>query len=241
MWSPLIERLSPGFRCFCVDFPGFGQSFCSRERGLSLLEHAELCEQLMAHLLGAGERAVLIGQDVGGAIAELCAVRDASRIAGLVLMNSSCITDSPGVKAGWLGLGARIWLGKLIRDSSAAGPGPVRELVEQPWRRLRSRRTLLRTLRSLEESWPAVYERAFWRREIRKLEVPVLLLWGKWDLLNPPSRAAGLMNLLKEAYFFEDENCGHWPNLEDPAWVALKIREFVFRLGITRVRRSLSR
>lgn len=242
IWDGLSQRLSSSFRCVCPDFAGFGRSFSSRERGLSLLEHAEVCQLLMDRLLAPGAKAVLVGHDTGGAVAELCAVRDPDRVAGLVLINSSCVTGSPGFKTGWLGVGARLKLQRLLKEASVDG-GISLENVRAPWRRHASRQPLIRALKAMEETWPAFYERAFWRQELRNLKSPVLLLWGKWDSLNPPSRALELMKLFREADLFQEDACGHWPCLEDPAWAAMKIREFVFRLGyaVSPVRRALSR
>jgi pimeloyl-ACP methyl ester carboxylesterase len=109
-----------------------------------------------------------------------------------------------------------------LRQISGNGLEFVRDLVQEPRRRRHSRRALLEALRALEESWPGFYERAFWRQEIKKLEAPVLLLWGRWDSLNPPSRALAMLKMFHDAYLFQEEECGHWPCLE-PAWAALKI------------------
>src|SRR4051812_21510274 len=58
-WWPIIDRLFPRFRCYSVDLPGYGQSFSSRERGLSLLEHSQVVRHLVDRFVKKEERAVL--------------------------------------------------------------------------------------------------------------------------------------------------------------------------------------
>jgi pimeloyl-ACP methyl ester carboxylesterase len=86
-------------------------------------------------------------------------------------------------------------------------------------------------MRAFEVSWPGPFERQHWREELRKCSVPVLLLWGTRDPLNETERALKMVRELPEAYFFENEIAGHWPNLDDPDWVSDKILEFTFRLA----------
>jgi pimeloyl-ACP methyl ester carboxylesterase len=233
IWWPTIDRLFPRFRCFSIDLPGFGHSFSARERGLSLLEHAQIVSRVIERFVKKDERAVVIGQDIGGAIAQICALEMKQLISGVVLINCSGL-DEPvyGIKAGWFGLTMRWRLRRLLMASRILRPSaPMRAVLWDPWQSSKSREALVRALRAFEVSWPGPFERQAWREELRSLRMPALLLWGARDPLNQMERALHLMKELPEAYFFENENIGHWPNLEDPDWVSEKIREFTFRLA----------
>jgi pimeloyl-ACP methyl ester carboxylesterase len=61
--------------------------------------------------------------------------------------------------------------------------------------------------------------------------MPVLMLWGQQDVVNGSESGLRLMKDLPEAYFFENHEIGHWPHLENPAWVTGKMREFFFKMG----------
>jgi pimeloyl-ACP methyl ester carboxylesterase len=233
IWWPIIDRLFPRFRCFSIDLPGFGHSFSARERGLSLLEHAQIVSRVIERFVKKEERAVVVGHDIGGAIAQICALEMKPLISGVVLINCSGL-DEPvsGIKAGWFGLTMRWRLRRLLMSSRMLRPSaPMRAVLWDPWHSSKSRASLVRALRAFEVSWPGPFERQAWRDELRELCIPALLLWGARDPLNQMERALHLMRELPEAYFFENENIGHWPNLEDPDWVSEKIREFTFRLA----------
>jgi pimeloyl-ACP methyl ester carboxylesterase len=64
---------------------------------------------------------VLVGNDIGGAIAQLCAIRAPEAISALVLINSATLTREPGhLRTGWLCLSARRKLVQLLRRDSRA-------------------------------------------------------------------------------------------------------------------------
>lgn len=244
VWEPVADRLSERFRCYLIDLPGFGRSFSARERGLSLLEHAHLVRNLVFNTVEDGRLAILVGHDVGGAIAQLSSVSLKSRLAGVVLVNSSMLQEPlRAIKTGWFGWSARWRLSRLLAQSVAFNQA-IEGLLTDPWSLPTSRATLIRALNAFENSWPGPFERQFWKSEFRSLALPVLLLWGHRDPINPPSLGLKMVRELQEAYFFEREESGHWPNLDAPDWVSTKIQEFAFQVSqqeLRSARRSLSR
>jgi pimeloyl-ACP methyl ester carboxylesterase len=233
VWWPIIDRLFPRFRCFSVDLPGFGHSFSARERGLSLLEHSQIVHHLVDRFVSKDERAVLVGHDLGGAIAQVCALEMSNKVSGIVLINCSGLSEPVrGMKTGLFGWAMRWRLRKLLSHSCLARDSALfHSLLWDPWRNSQTRSALVRAMRAFEVSWPGPFERQYWREELRKSQIPVLLLWGTQDPINDTEIALKMMRELPEAYLFENEIAGHWPLLEDPDWVSDKILEFTFRLA----------
>src|SRR5206468_481209 len=93
-----------------------------------------------------------------------------------------------------------------------------------------SRKGLLRALRGLQTSWPSSENRRSWLSSIQKIPHPSLILWGVRDELNSVEIGLSLTRTLQDSSFFQNENCGHWPTLEDPGWVVTKIRHFLFQI-----------
>ncbi len=84
-WRPQINAYSDGFRVITVDLPGHG---ASRGGGgpLSLANMAARVLALMEHL--ALERALLMGDGLGGLVAQVMAAAYPDQVNGIVLVNA---------------------------------------------------------------------------------------------------------------------------------------------------------
>jgi pimeloyl-ACP methyl ester carboxylesterase len=225
LWQNLFKEVGSSFRCIALNLPGFQGSLVHRTKTPSLLEVSWVVEQVVrSYACGKPGSVVLVGHDYGGAIAQLCGLRCPDEVAGMVLFNSSCLTQSPQ-PAGWF---ARRHLKKALEASEGLSE-EARALVFEPWRRFSTRHRLLRALRAIEKTWPDREEQRGWLERIQDNQMPVLLLRGSHDPLNVHCELE-LLRCYPEIGFFEDAESGHFPFLENPEWVAQKMREFLFRL-----------
>jgi pimeloyl-ACP methyl ester carboxylesterase len=245
LWQPVVERLRFRFRCLSIDLPGFGESFSSRDDGYSLGELALMVRLIVSHFCKKGPKAVLVGHDVGGAIATMLACsappEEEKLIEALTLINSSSLSESSqGLKVGFFGVAARFQFLKTAAKSPLLSQLDL-ESIWKPWRGYHSqaRAALFRVFRSLEASWPGPFEQRFWRRELSRMNLPVLVLWGKNDHLNHRESGLELARIIPNVVYHEEEKCGHWALLENPDWVSVRIQEFLF--GIKLGQKSLSR
>jgi pimeloyl-ACP methyl ester carboxylesterase len=99
LWRHVLPKMT-GALCLAFEMVGYGDSIpAGRQRDISVRRQAEY---LLAWLDAIEvERAVFVGHDLGGGAVQIAAVRQPTRCAGLVLMNSIAY-DSwpiPSVKA----------------------------------------------------------------------------------------------------------------------------------------------
>jgi pimeloyl-ACP methyl ester carboxylesterase len=197
------------------------------------LEQAKLVRQVIQRFALKGQRLVLVGHDTGGAVAQLCALQETESVRGLVLINSAALTEPPSYfKTGFFSLRARLMLKHLSRLGSRK-ESPEHRLLMRDWANHARRASMVQAFHAWENTWPGPVERRRFREEVSKLRQPVLLLWGRRDPMSPFDHARELMRYLPDGYLFENEESGHWPCFEEPDWVELKIREFLFMLGAT--------
>jgi pimeloyl-ACP methyl ester carboxylesterase len=233
-WEPVTSALSRRFRCLLVDLPGFGRSFSVLQRGLTFHELEAFLKGLVLRFAppdGEGGGLVLVGHDIGGAVAQLGLRGLTDRLSGLVLINAGCLSEAEphpcsGALRSWK---ARRKLNKLFGCSQPLSR-EARLQIERGWRNPGLRASRIHALEALSSTWPRQHERQEWRRLCGSVTLPVLLLWGKRDRLNPPEVGFALMQSFKQADFFEHDEAGHWPQLEAPDWVLHKMSEFLFKL-----------
>lgn len=93
LWRHVIARLQ-GVRALAWEMVGYGDSIpAGGDRDISVARQAEY---LVAWLRALGiERAVLVGHDLGGGVAQITAVRHRAMVEGLVLMNAICYDSWP--------------------------------------------------------------------------------------------------------------------------------------------------
>ena len=93
LWRHVMPRLS-GCRALAWEMVGYAGSIEEgRGRDISVARQAEYLIRWMDAI--ELERAVLVGHDLGGGVAQIAAVRHSDRVAGLVLMNAICYDSWP--------------------------------------------------------------------------------------------------------------------------------------------------
>jgi pimeloyl-ACP methyl ester carboxylesterase len=234
-WDPLIQSLSGQFHCLQIDFPGFGRSFALEDETPSILENAGLLLRVLERF--GGSPVILTGHDVGGALAQVAACHDPDGVDSMVLINSACLM-SPLRELPlrpW-GIPLKRAVRRMVEDSRGLSPEHRRELL---------RHAPVPVFEAIARSWPGPLERQYWRDRLMGLAQPVLMLWGSRDELNPPEAAAEMIREFPESYFHQHDELGHWPILEEPAWVSRHIRAFYAEILeprlVTPARKFLSR
>lgn len=237
---PCLPDLAADHRVIVPDLPGFGASAAPRV-AYSPAWYAAWLDDLM-HELGI-DRAVLLGNSLGGRVALEAGLTHPASVRGLLLL-----TPSPAFRR------LRQWVPavRLLRPELAVLPIPLsHRLLVQGIRGMFSSPDRLppawydaaadeaiRVFRSplhrvafftvarqifLEDAYG---RRGFWDR-LPGLQPPALFLWGDRDRLVPASFARHVSNALPEASSVVLEDCGHVPQFEQPERTMALVREFL--------------
>jgi len=220
---PFFQPITERYRVIAPDHPGFGSSGTPEWlRSIADLAYSYL-EFLQEHDL---HDVRIIGSSLGGWIAAEMAVRDPSRISGLVLLAPAGLRVK-GVESGDIFLWTRAELAEnlyaepeLARAILKAEPDPASVEVE-----LKNRYTAARV------AWePRLFnpELARWAHRIR---MPTLLLWGENDRVLPPAYAEAWTSRLPNIIHSVVPHCGHLPEIEAGKIAADHILTFLARAG----------
>ncbi|TAM58933.1 alpha/beta fold hydrolase [bacterium] len=178
----------------------------------------EYARWLIDRHLGNGERAILAGNSMGGAIALMAALLAPERVAGLVLIGS-------GAK---LRVHPDIFV-QLERDFTAA----ARTLAQLQLAPDAPEARVARIVAAMERSGPAATIADFracdafdLRERLGEIAVPTLIVSGSEDRMTPPKYAQFLHAQISGARLESLEGAGHVPQLEQPERVARAILSF---------------
>lgn len=187
LWRHVVPQLS-GMRAMALEMVGYAGSIpAGRQRQIGVARQADYLLALLDEL--DIERAVLVGHDLGGGVAQIAAVRRPSRCAGLVLANAISY-DSwpiPSVKA----LAAAAPLVARLPDAAIKpvlaslmvrghdDAAIAREALALHWRHYEAHdgaAALARQVRSLD-----VGDTLAVADHLHQLDVPAAVVWGVAD------------------------------------------------------------
>ena len=177
----------------------------------------------------------LIGLSMGGAIASAFTASFPERVRRLALMDSIGTRPAPLswiYKAAILPGISELILGLAGTERMVQGVASdffnrdhVKMFEDQYRVQLQYRgfkRAILSTLRNQTvDGIPEVYQR------LGKLDMPVLLIWGRNDRTLPLEQSRGILSAVPRAKFHIIDNCGHIPHYEKPEEVNHLIRQFL--------------
>lgn len=217
MFAPQVETLaSLGWRAVAWDMPGYGYSAPIEPYTFKGL--AERCIRLIEALAPSEGAALLLGQGMGGMVAQEIALRRPELIARLALIATSAGMDTGDAYAchidqclAWLAEEREMgWIADVLMPRLAA-PAALPEGVRlarfcQGEVRVATWRRALEAMRGFDR-----------RAALAHISVPTLLVAGAHDRVTPPAllRAMGAA-IGGNASVVELAGAGHLPHLEQP-------------------------
>jgi pimeloyl-ACP methyl ester carboxylesterase len=241
-WLPLMQGLADRHRVVVPDLPGHGESDKPRsDYSPRFYAHAVRC------LLDAVEvdRAVVVGNSMGGRIGLELALRSPNRVGGLVLLDAAI----PGLAWRYVmgltrvfptGFGAvsiplrRRWMETALRrlfahperlqpEALATAADEFIRVYADP----RARTAFLASLRQVVAERPG----PFWG-SMRRVRQPALVVVGDRDRLVPTRLGIRLAENLPNAELLILPEVGHVPQFEAPEETLAAVRAFLDRLAV---------
>jgi 2-hydroxy-6-oxo-6-(2'-carboxyphenyl)-hexa-2,4-dienoate hydrolase len=233
-WAPNIGPLATDFRIIALDQIGFGQS----DKPLANYHTGMLSEFLVGFLRAIGvSKASLVGNSMGGFVAAYTAVRYPNVVDRLVLVDGGgykSTGDGPApdrhrrqITNGATRDETRELFRIMFYDKSFVTDQMVDDNLVL---RLRSAFAISKMQDAGESGLGGITA-----EEMRTINAPTLILWGKYDeVLGPPEQTGERLHRdITGSRLVVIDNAGHLPQLERPGEVNEIIRQFLKTETIT--------
>jgi pimeloyl-ACP methyl ester carboxylesterase len=237
VWDGVGADLAADFDVVAPDLLGYGESGKPPDRDVSMAAQADLMPKLLDEL--AVERVVLVGHDLGGAVAQRMVVDAPDQVAGLVLIDSVSFdswpilrmrvlrTVMPPFARRW----PRHWFGWFDRSLRRYVPnGEPREALSASLGAWSANRAgadaFMRNARAMD---PRITEEVAPR--LAEVRVPAHVVWGRRDPFQRVRWAAKLRDAIPGATLTVLEG-GHFLPWDAPADVAREIRALAARVAV---------
>jgi 3-oxoadipate enol-lactonase len=212
-WDRQVEHFGRrGYRCIAWDQPGYGETPSVEPYTLQTVTDA-----LKRHM--GKDRVVLVGQSMGGFVAQEMYARFPDLIGALVLAFTSPAFGGTGTQFASQFVATRIGPldeGKTMAQIAKALMPTMRGTKSDP-------QGLAHAERVMSAIPPATYRKAvqmlttFDRRDqLEKIAVPTLLVAGSDDKIAPPSVMESMARRIPHAEFVLLEGCGHLGPMDQP-------------------------
>jgi 2-hydroxymuconate-semialdehyde hydrolase len=231
-WRLALPELAKKYRVIAPDMVGFG--FTERPAGM-VYDMAAWVRQTVGLLDALGlEKAHVVGNSFGGAIALALAIQNPERVGRLALMGSVGVPFpiSEGLDAVW-GYEPSLDNMKKLLDIFAYS----RELVNDELAELRYRASIRPGFQeSFSAMFPAPRQRwvdamASREADIRGLPHETLIIHGRDDKVIPLSNSLTLLQWIERSQLHVFSRCGHWVQIEHAARFAQLIDNFFAEAG----------
>ncbi|MEE1739045.1 alpha/beta fold hydrolase [Streptomyces sp. BE147] len=231
MWNPQAEALvRAGYRVIAADLRGYGDSAVVPGRTL-LADFAGDTAELLDHL-GVG-RAVVGGLSMGGQIAMEFHRLYGSRVAALVLADTSPVAETEDGKAFRNRLADR-----LLAEGLDGYAAEVIDRMVAPYNVTGLPDVAAQVLDMMRATAPegaaaalrGRAERPDYRDSLAGARVPVLIVVGEDDTYTPVAEAEAMHRLIPDSGLVVVGRAAHMPNLERPEEFNAALLEFLARL-----------
>ena len=167
----------------------------------------------------------VLGNSLGGHIAQLYALREPDKIKSLILTGSSGLFES-AMGNSFPKRGNYDYIKKKAESTFYDPAVATKELVDELFTIVNDRDKAIRIVATAKSA-----VRHNLADQIGNIKAPTLLVWGKQDDITPPFVAEKFKELIPNSSLVFIDKCGHAPMMEKPDDFNVALESFLKKIG----------
>jgi pimeloyl-ACP methyl ester carboxylesterase len=236
-WTPQEALAGDLYRIITIDLPGHGLS-ASGTQPYDPAKFADVCWQFL-DAIGV-DKAVLVGNSMGGGISILMADSQPQRVEKVLLANAATLGRATVVPFRLMTLPL---LGKLLTKPSNQGveqqlkaifhdpqvvTDEIRTIATRNVMSSERAKAFLSTLRLMTDfggQKQSIIDTAL--SALKQLNIPVLFIHGRQDTVLPYEHSVAAQKLVANSKLVIFDDCGHTPQIEKPGLFNDELKSFI--------------
>ena len=214
-WGNVIKNLEINYNVYTPTFPLFSTHF-KRNSLQNLVQFLE--NYIKSNKI---ENPILIGNSLGGHIALLYALAHPNLVDKLILAGSSGLYES-NLQASFVRVRDYEYIKNKVEEVFETKNVVTKELIDDVFSTANTPTKALSIISIARDA-----KRQNLKHLLHKIDQPVLLVWGKQDIVTPPDVAEEFFAHLPNAKLAYIDHCGHVPMMEQPLLFNQHINQFL--------------
>lgn len=225
-WLRTMEALKNQYRCYALDFWGFGDSGKQRS-SYHVNDFVGLVDQFMDRL--GIEAAPIVGHSMGGTVAMSLAVAKPERVQRVIVVGSPVVGDSLNI---FLRLAGKPWIASIVWQLPTAlqlgirlfSPFVVKNWAE--WYQMITRDISRTTLEAFFTSIRSLHKTDL-RPQLPAVTKPIMGIYGVGDNIVAPNQAVIISQQAAISRVKMMSQSGHFPMLDEPQAFNANLADFL--------------
>jgi len=203
-WQGVIDKFKENYRVFIPILPLYSLPLLNT----NVPNLAKYVDKILK--FKGIENAVLIGNSLGGHVSLLYIINHAPKYCGLVLTGSSGLYEN-GMGGSYPKRGSYDYIKNKTEETFFNPETATKELVDEVFDIVNDRNKIIRVL-AMSKS--AIRQNL--SQDLKVINQPTLLIWGKNDIVTPPEVCEEFHKLIPQSEIAWVDRCGHAPMMEYP-------------------------
>ena len=217
-WEDVIREFSPNYRVIIPLLPIYELPLLTAGvRALSKFLHKFIKYKQLSNV-------VLLGNSLGGHVGLVYVLAHPGYVKALVLTGSSGLYEN-AFGGSFPRRESIDFVREKVRYTFYDPKTATEEMVQDIFETINDRHKVLRILAMAKSAI-----RHNMKNELRKITMPVSLIWGRDDKITPPDVAQEFNELLPNSELHWIDKCGHAPMMERPQEFNAHLRKFLDKI-----------